>query len=240
MTRLCTICARGGSKGVPDKNVRPLAGAPLIGHTIRHALECGMFEHVAVSSDSQKILDVAKEHGIDHLVHRPAELASDQAGKIPAIRHCQEHMEKETGISYTTFVDLDATAPLRLADDIRLAIEILENRGCSNVISGSPARRSPYFNLVEAKPDGHVALSKNDGNAYGRRQDVPASYDMNASIYVWQASTFRKDPAVFYTDTRLLVMPEFRSVDIDHEIDFHFVELVMNKNLHLKGKSYEA
>ena len=239
MNRLCTICARGGSQGVPNKNIRSLNGKPLIAHSIQQARESGLFKLVTVSSDSDAILDAASEAGADLTVKRPAELATHEAGKIGAIRHCQITVEEETELTFDTFVDIDATAPLRLPEDIKKAVEILEKNICSSVITGSPARRSPYFNLVEARPDGTVSLSKGRGD-YVRRQDVPACYDMNASIYVWNAETFRNKPAVFYDDTRLLVMPEFRSIDIDHEIDFLFVEMVMERNLHLEGTSHEA
>ncbi len=240
MKRLCTICARGGSKGVKDKNTRPLNGIPLIGHSLHQARKSELFDCIAVSSDSSRILKIAEENGADLVISRPDELASDTAGKIEAIRHCQLAVENTAGTVFETYVDIDATAPLRLPVDIVQAVEILERSGCSSVITGTPARRSPYFNLVEARPDGTVALSKSDGTSYERRQDVPPCYDMNASIYVWEAKKFSRAPSVFYDDTRMLVMPEFRSVDIDHEIDFQFVELIMAKNLHLEGESHEA
>ena len=240
MKRLCTICARGGSKGVPNKNIRELAGMPLIAHSISHAKECGLFDAIAVSSDSDAILDIAKEHKTDFQIKSPDHLASDTAGKIPAIRHCQTSVEEITGETFETYVDLDATAPLRLPDDITKAVAILENRKCSNVISGCKARRSPYFNLVEARPDGTVALSKSDGTNYARRQDTPDCFDMNASIYVWKSDVFSNHPAIFYEDTRLLVMPELRSVDIDNEIEFQFVELIMEKGAYLEGESHDS
>lgn len=239
MMRLCTICARGGSQGVPNKNIRPLNGKPLIAHSIEQARESGLFAHIAVSSDSDAILEAASDAGADLTVKRPAELATHEAGKVHAIRHCQTTVEEATGLTFDTYVDIDATAPLRLPEDIKQAVGILEEKACSSVITGSTARRSPYFNLVETRPDGTVSLSKGGGD-YVRRQDVPACYDMNASIYVWNAETFKNKPAVFYDDTRLLVMPEFRSIDIDHEIDFLFVELVIARNLHLEGTSHEA
>ena len=239
MKRLCTICARGGSKGVPNKNIRVLAGMPLIEHSIRHAQDSGLFETIAVSSDSDDILDIATRNDVDIIVKRPSELATDQSGKLPAIRHCQIQAEKQTGLEFDIFVDLDATAPLRLPQDVVSAVAIVEKHLCSNVISGCTARRSPYFNLVEAAPDGTVTISKSNGATYGRRQDTPPCFDMNASIYVWNAHVFRNHQSTFYEDTRLLVMPDMRSVDIDHEIDFQLVELIMAQNLHLEGVSHE-
>src|SRR5579872_5457966 len=116
--RLCTICARGGSKGVPGKNIRELLGKPLIAHSLDQARACGLFYAIAVSSDSDEILDVAKRFGADVLVRRPEEMASDTAAKLPAIRHCVEGAEKALGRTFPVFVDLDATSPLRLPADI--------------------------------------------------------------------------------------------------------------------------
>lgn len=227
MTRLCTICARGGSKGVPGKNIRPLAGLPLIAHSIRQARDSGLFAAIAVSSDATAILAAAAEAGADLMIERPAELASDTAGKLPAIRHCVAEAERRLDRRFDILVDLDATSPLRLPEDIRGAVALLEDSGAASVITGSPARRSPYFNLVEERPDGSVGLSKPPPAEVLRRQDAPACFDMNASIYVWRRDVFLAGPRVFYPDTRLFVMPEERSHDIDSELDFAIVEMLL-------------
>jgi CMP-N,N'-diacetyllegionaminic acid synthase len=227
MKRLCTICARGGSKGVKNKNTRQIAGKPLIAHTLEQARACGLFDLIAVSSDSQHILDVARDYGADLLVVRPDALAADTAAKVPAIRHCVEEVERITAIRFDTVVDLDATAPLRLVDDLTGAVKLLEERRVSNVITAAPSRRSPYFNLVEVGKDGVVRRSKSLGHEIVRRQDAPACYDMNASIYVWQRNALFEEPAIFRQDTGLFVMPEERSVDIDNELDFRFVEMLL-------------
>lgn len=225
--RLCTICARGGSKGVKGKNTRPLAGMPLIAHSIRQAKATGLFAAVAVSSDSDQILDVAAEWGADVLVRRPDDMASDTAPKLPAIRHCLLEAERALGREFPVFVDLDATSPLRLPEDIIGALTLLDDSGATNVITGAPARRSPYFNLVERDGDGAVHLSKTLAVPVVRRQDAPQCFDMNASIYVWRRQPFLESPAVFYPDTRLFEMPEERSQDIDTELDFDIVTLLM-------------
>ena len=229
MSRICTICARGGSKGVTNKNLRPLAGKPLIAHTIEQARSSGLFDLIAVSSDSPEILDSSRGHGADLAVVRPPELATDDAAKLPAIRHCVEQAEKSAGITFDVVVDLDATSPLRLAQDIRGAIELLETRGVSNVLTAAPARRSPYFNLVELGENGVVRLSKPPAKAIVRRQDSPQCFDMNASIYVWRRDALFEHATVFAPDTLLFVMPEERSIDIDSELDFEIVELIMRK-----------
>jgi len=227
MKRLCTICARWGSKGVKGKNLKVLLGKPLIAHSIDQARASGLFDLIAVSSDSDEILAVAQDCGADLLVKRPDELATDQAAKLPVIRHCVAEVERLTGDSFETLVDLDATSPLRTPEDIRDAVELLERSGAGNVITAMPARRSPYFNLVELDQDGIVHLSKPPRNAIVRRQDAPKCYDMNASIYVWRRAALFGNESLFNPDTRLHVMPEERSIDIDSELDFRFVEFLM-------------
>ncbi len=229
MTRLCTICARGGSKGVKNKNIREIASKPLIGHTLEQARASRLFEMIAVSSDSAEILEAARQYGADLLVDRPLEMATDTAAKVPAIRHCVSAAETHAGKRFDVLVDLDATSPLRLPEDIIGAVRLLEDRKVSNVITAAPARRSPYFNLVEVGPDGVVRLSKPLPAAIVRRQDAPAAYDMNASIYVWRHDALFDDPAIFRADTALFVMPDERSVDIDSELDFRFVEMLLNE-----------
>lgn len=227
MSRLCTICARGGSKGVPGKNIRDLLGKPLIAYTIEQARSSGLFQAIAVSSDSDAILDAARAFGADILVRRPSELATDAAPKLPAIRHCVEAAERELGRAFSVFADLDATSPLRLPQDIIGAVRLLEERGVSSVITGALARRSPYFNIVEIDAAGVPRISKPLDRPLVRRQDAPRCYDMNASVYVWRRDAFFRDPEVFYDDTLLFEMPAERSVDIDSELDFEIVRFLM-------------
>ncbi|MFN0044113.1 MAG: cytidylyltransferase domain-containing protein [Alphaproteobacteria bacterium] len=229
MRRICTICARGGSKGVAGKNLRKLAGKPLIAHSIGQARACGLFEAVAVSSDSADILAAARTAGADVLVDRPAAMASDTAPKLPAIQHCVRTAEARLGVAFDTMVDLDATAPLRLPADIAGAVALCEAGGCANVITGAPAHRSPYFNLVEEVEDGFVALVKRGDKAIVRRQDAPRCFDCNASIYVWPRAEFFRAEAVLLPTTRLYQMPPERSHDIDSELDFAIVEMLMNR-----------
>jgi N-acylneuraminate cytidylyltransferase/CMP-N,N'-diacetyllegionaminic acid synthase len=230
MKRLCTICARGGSKGVPGKNTRPLCGKPLIAHSIEQARRSDLFEFIAVSSDSADILEAARRAGADEMIERPPELASDVAGKIPAIHHALLAVEAKHATRFDILVDLDATAPLRHVDDIRGAVAMQQETGASSVITGAPSHRSPYFNLVERRADGSVAVCKALPASVERRQDAPRTFDMNASVYVWDAARFRGDPRTFYDDTRLFEMPAERSVDIDSQLDFEIVEFLMNRN----------
>lgn len=227
MLRLCTLCARAGSKGVKNKNIRELAGKPLIAHSILQAKEAGIFDAIAVSSDSDEILQVSEKFGANYLIRRPSELATDTSPKLPVIRHCVQEVERLSGTQYDIFVDLDATSPLRFPDDIRGAVNLLFERDASNVLTGSPARRSPYFNLVELTQDGFVVLSKQLESSIVRRQDSPECYDLNASIYVWKRKALLNEKNLFLPSTALYVMPEERSVDIDSELDFEIVQMIM-------------
>ena len=229
MKRLCTIGARGGSKGVKNKNIRDLLGRPLIAYSILQAKASGLFMAIAVSSDSSLFLDAAKAYGADILVERPAEMATDEAPKIPAIQHCVRIAEQVRGVTFDIIVDLDATSPLRDVEDIRRAVRLLEDRNVSTVITGAPAHRSPYFNLVELDKNGVVRLSKTLPVPIFRRQDAPKCFDMNASMDVWKRDSLFANIDVFNSDTLLYEMPPERSVDIDSELDFQIVEFLMAK-----------
>lgn len=232
MTRICTICARAGSKGVPNKNLRSLGGKALIAHSIDQAHRSGLFDAVVVSSDSSTILDVARKSGADMVIVRPTEFATDAAAKVPAIRHSVVSAEAATGKRYETIVDLDVTAPLRWVADIVGAVQLLEDGDADSVVSAAPARRSPYFNIVELDDAGHVRLSKQLDEPIVRRQDAPASFDLNGSVYVWRrhALLHGLDVAIGMK-TALFLMPPERSVDIDNEIDFLLVEALYARSL---------
>jgi CMP-N,N'-diacetyllegionaminic acid synthase len=239
LQRLCSVCVRGGSKGVPNKNIRSLLGKPLLIYSLDQARQSGLFDCIVVSSDSPNILQMAKDWGVDHVIERPQELATDSAAKLPVIQHCFQTAEKISGIKFDIVVDLDATSPLRNQRDLEGVLELLENRTLQNdsvtsVITGAPARRSPYFNLVELDESGGVHLSgkrQSDLKVIERRQDAPPCYDMNASIYAWWRDSLLKASNVIQSSTQLYVMPEERSVDIDSELDFHWVEFLMNEQL---------
>jgi N-acylneuraminate cytidylyltransferase/CMP-N,N'-diacetyllegionaminic acid synthase len=213
---------------VPGKNWRQLQGVPLFGHSVRQAVESQMFDRVVVSSDAPEVLGTAAEYGATDVIDRPRELASNTAGKVPAIVHAVLAVEEVVGGTFSTVVDLDATSPLRIPEDIRGAIDLLESGRLESVITGTEAHRSPYFNLVEVDPQtGIVDLSKRIGDGFLRRQDVPRAFDMNASVYVWNRDALIGHPQVFYPTTRLYEMPPERSHDIDSELDFQIVDWIL-------------
>ena len=226
VVRICTICARGGSKGLPGKNLADLCGKRLIADTIEHAIGAEVFDAIVASSDCIAILDVARAYGATHTILRPSHLASDSASKLPSIVHALEKTEARVGRA-DTVVELDATFPLRNIDDIHAVLDLLTTSDASSVITGTPSHRSPYFNMVEEDTNGNVNLVIDTGGNVGRRQDAPLTYGLNASIYAWKRNSLISDPRVFYPDSRLYSMPPERSLDIDSPLDFQIAEFLL-------------
>ena len=225
MTIIATICARGGSKGVPGKNIRPLLGKPLIVHTIEQALAHPALDAVYVSTDDEAIAEVALRAGAEVPFLRPPELATDDAPKLPVIANLLEWIEGQ-GKKIEVIVDLDPTSPLRNLNDVTACIKLLDD-DCDTVITGYIAEKSPYFNMVEIQADENVRLSKPPSKELFTRQAAPKVYSMNGSVYVWHRSSFEK--GLWSGRTKLHVMPRERSIDIDTPVDFMLVELLMRE-----------
>ena len=231
---LCTICCRGGSKGVKNKNIRPLLGKPLIAYTIEQAQKSQIFSHIVLSTDSEEIAKIGKQYGAEVFFLREKKLATDE-GKLPAIRDALIKSEVYYNTTFDIVFDLDATSPLRDIQDIIDAYRLFLCENNDMLITASPARKNPYFNLVEIfqnKETGkiYVDLSKQSKTPILRRQDAPKCYDMNASIYIWKREALFKYDDVLGEMTSLYIMPEERSIDIDTETDLHFVEFLLKKN----------
>ena len=229
MNNLCTICMRGGSKGVPDKNLRMMHGKPLMVYTIEQALESNLFDHVVVSTDSEKIAKTAKDYGADAWFLRPTKLATDEAPKLPVIRHAFLEAQKHYGRQFDVLVDLDVTSPLRSVEDITGAYRQFVEEDAHILITASPARKNPYFNMVE-RVNGRIQQVKHLDNAPTSRQEAPDVYDMNASIYIWKREALLINDTLFIDKTSLFIMPEERSVDIDTELDWKFVQCMLEKS----------
>ena len=157
-------------------------------------------------------------------------MASDTAGKLDVIKDAFKRSEEYYNRTFDYLIDLDATAPLRSIEDIINSFNQFKKNNNDNLITAMPSRRSPYFNLVEQDKDGKVYLSKKLDSTVVRRQDTPKSYDMNASIYIWKRDIILNKNSLFLETTGLYVMPEERSIDIDSELDFEFVEFLMRKS----------
>jgi len=226
---ICTILARGGSKGVKNKNIKPLFGRPLIHYTIIQAKESKLFDTIIVSSDSNEILNIAgKIDGIE-LIKRPLEFANDKISKRPALRHAVTYAEKKLNIHYDNVIDLDCTSPLRSINDIHVAYKQFIQKNNDNLITAMPARRSPYFNMVTLDKTDNVKLVIEPEIPVTCRQDAPVCYDMNASIYIWKKDILFDTDSNYLEKTGLYIMPEDRSQDIDSDLDFKIVEMIMSE-----------
>ncbi|MFC7203584.1 cytidylyltransferase domain-containing protein [Haloferax namakaokahaiae] len=226
-TVLVTVCARGGSKGVPNKNVRPVSGDPLIAHTLRQAKKWERTTDLVVSTDDEEIASVARECGAVVPFTRPAELASDEAAKLPVIQHAVNEMEDETGTKYDYVVDLDATAPIRLVEDIENCFKKVAETDATNAYTVTEADKNPYFNMVELDDRGFAHLSKELPNEVVRRQDAPSVYEMNASVYAYDREFLRNASSNHSDRTTISTMPPERSIDIDRDIDLALVTFLM-------------
>lgn len=223
---LATVCARGGSKGLPRKNVRMFAGLPLIAHTLRQALACPLIDAVVVSTDDDEIANVALAHGAQVPYRRPVELASDSAAKIPAIEHVVRHLETQ-GQRISKVVDLQPTSPLRSPQDLLEALTLAPQ--AELVVSVTEPSHNPYYSLVERRPDGSLQLSKTASHV--RRQDAPMVWGLNGAIYVWQREALARAAEQGFWSVRMLpsVMPRHRSVDIDDALDFEMAEWLFQR-----------
>lgn len=235
MKGLVTICARGGSKGIPGKNIKPINGKPLIAYSIEVAkqLSANFAIDIVLSTDSDEIKNVveALDLPIDTSYTRPNFLASDTAGKLDAITDAKNYSETKNNIQYDFVIDLDVTSPLRTSEDLLNSIEILfNNEKALNLFSVSPANRNPYFNMVEEKGDGFVGLCKK--GEFLTRQSAPKVYDMNASYYIFKKNFFDEKHATVITDKSLVYEVPHLCFDLDHQIDFEFMSFLLeNKKL---------
>jgi CMP-N-acetylneuraminic acid synthetase len=229
MKILCTICARGGSKGVKDKNIRDLAGKPLIAYTIEYFLKWSKTDKIVCSTDSEKIAEIAKKYGAEIPYIRPAELATDNASKIRVLQHLVKFCEKRDNVNYDIIIDLDPTAPLRKKIYLEDAFIKFIKSSANNLYSVCKSKKNPYFNMVEIDENGYAHLCKNSN--FVSRQDATRVYDMNASIYIYKRDFLIKTNTIHSDKTIIYEMPEMPSIDIDSELDFMFVEYLINQGV---------
>lgn len=234
MNILITICARGGSKGIPDKNIRPLNDIPLIGYTIKTAQKFkAIHPHcdIALSTDSQAIKDAASLFNLQTTYFRPKFLATDQAGKMDVIKDILQFEEQKTGKTYDYLIDLDVTSPLRTIEDLNESLKIMENNPETlNLFSVSPAHRNPYFNMVEEKQEGYFGLIKPLDSNFLTRQSAPKVYDMNASFYFYRKAFFQQNHKSCLTPfSKIFEMPHL-CFDLDTPLDFEFMEFLFQNN----------
>jgi CMP-N,N'-diacetyllegionaminic acid synthase len=221
---LAVIPARGGSKGVPRKNIALLAGRPLIWYTIEAALQSRCIDRVVVSTEDEEIACAARECGAE-IVRRPAELAADDTPTLPVLQHAVGHLENVESCHVDTVVVLQPTSPLRIVGDVDRAVEKLRETGCDSVVSVCELEH-PLEWVLTLDGD-RVRLISEAWQKATRRQDARKAYRPNGAVYVTRRDVVMTDNAILGQDTRAIVMPFERSVDVDTELDMRLAELIL-------------
>jgi len=221
---VCVIPARGGSKGLPGKNIKMFCGKPLIAHTIEQARQSKYIDRVIVSTEAKEIAQISLEYGAEVPFIRPMKLAGDNASTVDVLLHAINWLENVDRYAFDITLLLHTTTPLRSVEDIDNSIMLLVEENADNVFSVADAHRNPYFNMVEEGSDGFIRLVKE--GCFSTRQAAPKVYDMNASIYVWWKNGLKEGKKIFLKKTKAYVMPKERSIDIDDDLDFRVAEFL--------------
>ena len=223
------VFARGGSKGVPHKNIRPLCGKPLIAYAIEAGLASGCVEKMIVSTDNEAIAKVAQEYGAEVPFLRPAELAADNSPEWLAWQHAVRFLQ-ERGDNFDTFISLPSTVPLRKVEDIQRCVSVFRKGECDIVVSCTEASHSPYFNMIKIDDKGYASIvNTNNGTSFFRRQDAPPVYDMTATAYVTTPTFILEKSRMWDGRVRAVMVDRVSGIDIDEPIDFELAEYFMNK-----------
>ena len=230
---LAVIPARGGSKGIKNKNIFILAGKPLISYTIREAEKAKLVDKVIVSTDSPQIRKIAQALGAEAPFLRPPFLAKDITPMYPVIRHALKYLNNK-GDKFDIVIILQPTSPLRSAEDIDKAILALVNSGDDSLVSVCPAKHSPYWMKIIKK--GRLYPLMNSHN-FTRRQDLPEVYRPSGAIYATRAKIILKDKKLLGSKVIPFIMEEDKSVDVDSLMDLRLAELFL-KQRHEKRNSY--
>jgi N-acylneuraminate cytidylyltransferase len=227
---LALICARGGSKGVPGKNIRPLAGRPLIAWSILQARAVTRIERIIVSTDSEEIAAVARANGAEVPFLRPAELACDDSPEWLVWRHALQFLNEKDGAYPDALIVVPATAPLRSSADLERCLDEFTRGGADAIITVTDAHRSPFFNMVKRDMDGTVSLVIPPQGTIFRRQDAPVVYDMTTVAYVVKPEFVMSRSGILDGRVRSIHIPPERALDIDTLLDFRIAACLMGNS----------
>lgn len=227
MKTVAFIFCRGGSKGVPKKNIKLLGDKPLIAHSIEQALSCKGIDRVIVSTDDNAIADVASKYGAEVPFMRPQELATDSSPEWLSWQHAVNFVQEQS--PFDIFISLPATAPLRNLDDIITCLDSLDEQ-TDVVVTVKNASRNPYFNMLTRDQDGYSKRVITPEKIIVRRQDAPEVFDMTTVAYVTRPSFIMKNTSIFDGRLKSVLIPDERALDIDTELDFIIGETLYAKS----------
>ena len=226
MTSYAFVFARGGSKGLPGKNIKPLLGKPLIQYSIEVALQTSGIDKVFVSTDDKDIAKLSRSVGAI-VIDRPVELAQDDSPEWLAWKHAVSWVRERYG-EFEEFISLPATSPLRSVKDVESAILRKSNVGADICIAITPANRSPYFNMVKESGNNLIELVNQPTNSISRRQDAPEVFDITTVVYVANVEFILKNSNLFDGMVTSIEVPKHRAVDIDDIYDFNFAKSMLS------------
>ena len=230
MRIIAFIFARGGSKGLPDKNIKMLNGKPLIAWSIEHAKSVKRVDRVIVSTDSEKIARIAREYGAEVPFMRPADLATDNSPEWLSWQHGLKYLENTDGCLPDLMLSIPTTAPLRNVNDIDKVIDEYKKSDTDVVIVVTESHRNPFFNIVKEGVDGYINLLGSGDEVISRRQDCPKTYDITTIAYALRPSFVLNKNSIFEGRVRQVIVPKERSIDIDTLLDFEIAEHMIKKN----------
>ncbi len=228
---MALICARGGSKGLPGKNLRVLGGRPMIAWSIDSAKQCPSIDRVIVSTDCPKIAKVARDYKAQVPFMRPAELAEDNSPEWPVWQHALRQIENSDTFRPDYLVVLPPTSPFRSGADIMNGIKTLHEEDADIIISITESGRNPYFNMVELDHEGYAHLSKLPDRTITRRQDAPKVYDMTTVLYTSTREFVLNSKGTFEGRVKVIMIPGIRAVDIDTDTDLRFAEFLISEGM---------
>lgn len=225
---LVIITARRGSKGIPGKNWRPLAGEPLVAHSIRQALSVSTPEHICVTTDAPEVLDIAEALGVAPGFVRPAPLSDDQADSRSVMLHALDEMLALRGNSYEHVLLLQPTSPFRSRDDILATLELYDD-SIDMAVSAVETHANPYFTVFLADDEGMIR--KAIPSDMTRRQDCPKAYMLNGAISAINVRSMRERPVSRFERVRCYEMPAGTHVDLDTELDWKWAEFLLQEGV---------
>lgn len=235
MKAVAFIFARGGSKGLPGKNIKMFGDKPLVAWSIEHAFAISRIGRVIVSTDSNEIADVALHYGAEVPFIRPFELAQDDSPEWLSWRHGLKYLLDSTGVLPDALVTIPTTAPLRLPIDIENCLNEYEQGNADVVITVTKAHRNPYFNMIKINPlNNNAELVNQTTKAVFRRQDVPPIYDMTTVCYVANPKFVISANNIFEGKVRAVQVPTERAIDIDTQLDFEIARSLLK----LRGEGH--